>query len=79
MLSKHAFYLWAEASKSLASRHPSVIFGALACHEFDELCDDYITKPDDNYHTVFAYKKNDVFGKTKELRDIKYYIDWVQL
>uniref|UniRef100_A0A0R3RZ18 TIR domain-containing protein n=1 Tax=Elaeophora elaphi TaxID=1147741 RepID=A0A0R3RZ18_9BILA len=78
IVSKHAFYLWAEASKSLVSRHPTVIFGALACHEFNELCDDYISKPND-YHTIFAFKKNDIFGKTKELRDAKYYIDWVQL
>uniref|UniRef100_A0A1I7VIG3 Thioredoxin domain-containing protein n=1 Tax=Loa loa TaxID=7209 RepID=A0A1I7VIG3_LOALO len=77
-VSKHAFYLWAEASKSLVLHHPTLIFGALACHEFDELCADHITKPND-YHTVFAFKTNDIFGKTKELRDAKYYIDWVQL
>ncbi|CAG9531771.1 unnamed protein product [Cercopithifilaria johnstoni] len=78
IISKHTFYLWAEASKSLVSRHPTVQFSALACHEFDDLCDDYITKPND-YHTVFAYRRNNIFGKTKELRDAMYYIDWVQL
>ncbi|KAM3723011.1 Uncharacterized protein ACO02O_06301 [Dirofilaria immitis] len=78
IISKHSFYLWAEASKSLVSRHPTVIFGALACHEFDELCNDYITKPSD-YHTIFAFKKNIIFAKTKELRDAKYYIDWIQI
>ncbi|VDK87101.1 unnamed protein product [Litomosoides sigmodontis] len=78
MISKHAFYLWAEASKSLVSRHPTVIFGALSCHEFDEFCNDRIARPTD-YHTVFAYTKNDIFGKTKELRDAKYYIEWAQL
>lgn len=78
MISKHVFYLWAKASESLVLRHPTVIFGALACHEFEELCGDRITKQND-YHTVFAYRKNDIFGKTKELRDAKYYIEWVQL
>ncbi|VBB30111.1 unnamed protein product [Acanthocheilonema viteae] len=78
IISKHIFYLWAEASKSLVLRHPTITFGALACHEFDELCDDYITKPND-YHTVFAYKESDIFGKIGGLRDAKYYIDWVQL
>ncbi|EJW84488.1 hypothetical protein WUBG_04602 [Wuchereria bancrofti] len=78
IISKHTFYLWAEASKTLILRHSAVIFAALACHEFNELCDDYVTKPSD-YHTIFAFKQNNIFGKTKELRDVNYYIDWVQL
>lgn len=78
IISKHTFYLWAEASKTLILRHSTVIFAALACHEFSELCDDYIIKPSD-YHTIFAFKQNNIFGKTKELRDANYYIDWVQL
>lgn len=78
IVSKHAFYLWSEASKFFHERHPTNIFGALACHEFDALCDDYITKPAD-YHTIFAFYRNSIFGETKELRDTTYYIDWVQL
>uniref|UniRef100_A0A8R1TY87 Uncharacterized protein n=1 Tax=Onchocerca volvulus TaxID=6282 RepID=A0A8R1TY87_ONCVO len=78
IISKHAFYLWANASQSLVLRHPTILFGALACHEFGELCNDYIMEADD-YHTIFVFKKNTIFGKTKELCDAKYYIDWVQL
>uniref|UniRef100_A0A915Q7T7 Uncharacterized protein n=1 Tax=Setaria digitata TaxID=48799 RepID=A0A915Q7T7_9BILA len=80
-ISKHVFHLWAKASELLVLRYQNddvTTFGALACHEYDNLCDDYITKVND-YRTIFVFKNNNIFGQTEEIGDLKYYINWVKL
>uniref|UniRef100_A0A183E7T6 DUF3488 domain-containing protein n=1 Tax=Gongylonema pulchrum TaxID=637853 RepID=A0A183E7T6_9BILA len=77
-VSQYVFYLWAEASKTLVPRYPDAAFGALACHELGELCEDYVTSASEQ-RTIFAFSDNAVHAKTSGLRDPKYYIDWVHL
>ncbi|VDN06877.1 unnamed protein product [Thelazia callipaeda] len=76
--SMYAFYLWSQASEYLVSSYPDAAFGGVACHDWDDLCEDYVANTN-KYPALFVYKKNAIFAQTQAFRDEMYYFDWVKL
>uniref|UniRef100_A0A914UN34 Uncharacterized protein n=1 Tax=Plectus sambesii TaxID=2011161 RepID=A0A914UN34_9BILA len=72
-VSKHSFMLWATASTQIAELASDVVVGAVACHDYPAVCDNYV----DSWPKLIAFKDGKKYQTYKVTRDHKLYTDWV--
>ncbi|CAB3401667.1 unnamed protein product [Caenorhabditis bovis] len=75
MVSLHTFELWSRVGDALAADE-RLVMAHVACHDSADFCHGLNSV---DFQTIVAYRDGQNIGKTDNIGDVQYYLNWIEI